>query len=91
MPIEAAIKKMLPSLTGIMLWALASSSGADPTNPLPTKPGEAVHSAVTDRPYIADMSHADPKTWHSLPPAAQLSEQGVKQEMAEKHRDRGNG
>jgi hypothetical protein len=85
------MKKILPSLTGIMLCALGSSSGADPTNSLPTKPGEAVHSAVTDRPSITDMSHADPKTWHSLPPAAQLSERRVKQEMAEKHRDRGNG
>jgi hypothetical protein len=26
-------------------------------------------------PEIIDMSHADPKTWHSLPPAAQVYDQ----------------
>ena len=86
------MKEMLPSLTGIVLCALASNSGAaDPTISLPTKPGEELHAAVTDRPYITDMSNADPKTWHSLPPAAQLCDRCIKQEIAEKHRDRGSG
>jgi hypothetical protein len=64
------MKGMLPSLTGIMLCTLASHSAAvDPT--LSTKTGETLHAAVTDMPDIIDMSHADPKTWHSLPPTPQ--------------------
>ena len=68
------MKGMLPSLMGIMLCTLAShSSAADLTVPLSTKTGEELHAAVTDMPDIIDMSHADPKTWHSLPPTAQGS------------------
>jgi hypothetical protein len=37
----------------------------------PAIPLQSQHSAVTDMPAIIDMSHADPKTWHSLPPAAE--------------------
>jgi hypothetical protein len=29
---------------------------------------------VTDVTEIIDMSYADPKTWHSLPPAGQLDD-----------------
>jgi hypothetical protein len=36
--------------------------------------GEELHSAVTDVTEVVDMSYADPKTWHSLPPAAQLDD-----------------
>ena len=36
--------------------------------------GEELHSAVTDVTEVVDMSYADQKTWHSLPPAAQLDD-----------------
>jgi hypothetical protein len=64
------MKGMLPSLTGIMLCTLASHGAAvDPT--LSAKTDEALHAAVTNMPDIIDMSHADPRTWHSVPPTAQ--------------------
>jgi len=84
------MKNMLPSLAGIVLCALAlNSAAADPTALRPTRPGQELHAAVTDTPNIVDMSHADPKTWHSLPPTAGGAY--VKQEVAEKRADRGNG
>src|SRR5262245_43558816 len=89
-PIEAAMKGVLPSLMGIVFCALAlNSAAADPTTLLPTEPGEEWHAAVTDTPNVIDMSHADPKTWHSLPPTAGGAY--VRQEVAEKRADRGNG
>jgi hypothetical protein len=36
---------------------------------------QEVHAAVTDMPDIIDMSNADPRTWQSLPPAAQVYDQ----------------
>jgi hypothetical protein len=37
---------------------------------VPHQPETRVFSAaVTDIPVTADMSHADPKTWHALPAA----------------------
>jgi hypothetical protein len=84
------MKEMLPSLMGIVVCALAlNCAAADPTAPLPTEPGQELHSAVTDMPDIIDMSHADPTTWHSVPPTALGA--NVEQEVAEKHGDRGNG
>jgi len=50
-----------------------SGAGADPT-PLWINQGEELHSAVTDATEVVDMSYADPKTWHSLPPPAQLDD-----------------
>jgi hypothetical protein len=50
-----------------------SGAGAYPT-PLSINQGEELHSAVTDVTEVVDMSYADPKTWHSLPPAAQLDD-----------------
>jgi hypothetical protein len=37
----------------------------------------------TDMPEIIDMSHADPKSWYSLPPAAQVYDydQGLAQDL----------
>ena len=73
-------------LTGIMLCAaILPSTAADIAMPViampvQTKPGEALHAAVTDMPDIIDMSYADPKTWHRLPPAAQVRDQVLAQE-----------
>src|SRR4029450_1594552 len=87
---RAAMKTMLPSLRGVVLCPLAlNSAAADPTAPLPTKPDEGWHAAVTDMPGIIDMSHADPRTWDRLPPAARGAY--VKQEVAEKVSDHGKG
>ena len=84
------MKDMLPPLVGVVLCTLAlNSAAADPAAPLPMKAGKELHSAVTDMPDIIDMSHADPKTWDRLPPAARGVY--VKQEVAEKLSDRGNG
>ena len=87
------MKRLLPSLTGIMLCTLAwHGAGADTTLPLSTEPGEELRAAVTDMPDMIDMSHADPRTWHSLPPA--LPGAYVRQEIAENPEnpgDRGNG
>lgn len=67
------MKKFLLPLTGIMLCAATlQSAAADPAVPPQTKQGEESHAAVTDMPDIIDMSHADPRTWQSLPPAAQV-------------------
>jgi hypothetical protein len=60
-------------LTGILLCAATLyGATADPAAPLQTKQGEELHAAITDMPDIVDMSYADPKTWNSLPPAAQV-------------------
>jgi hypothetical protein len=74
MPIEAAMIRILLALTSITLCATMTSAGADPV-PLQINRGQELHSAVTDVTDAVDMSFADPKTWHSLPPAGQLDEQ----------------
>lgn len=38
----------------------------------PSKTGQGLHSVATDFPETMDLSHADPKTWHGLPSAAQV-------------------
>lgn len=74
------MKEFLLKLTGVMLSAASlHSAAADPAVPQ-TKQGEELHAAVTDVPDIIDMSHADPKTWHGLPPAAQVYDQVLVQE-----------
>ena len=84
------MKDMLPPLVGVVLCTLALNGAAvGTTAPLPPKPDEEWHAAVTDMPDIIDMSHADPRTWDRLPPAARSAH--VKQEVAEKLSDRGNG
>ncbi len=84
------MKRLLPSLTGIVLCMLCAlawhGATAEPTPPLSTEPGEELRAAVTDMPDKIDMSHADPRSWHSLPP----THPGAYQ-TAENHRDRGNG
>jgi hypothetical protein len=74
MPIEAAMIRILPALTSITPCATMTSAGADPA-PFQINRGQELHSAVTDVTDAVDMSFADPKTWHSLPPAGQLDEQ----------------
>jgi hypothetical protein len=65
--------KTLLQLTGIMLCAATlHNATADQAAFLQTKQGEELHAAITDVPDIVDMSYADPKTWNSLPPAAQV-------------------
>jgi hypothetical protein len=70
------MKEFLLKLTGVMLCAaILHSAAADRAMPLQTKQVEELHAAVTDMPDIIDMSNADPRTWHSLPPAAQVNDQ----------------
>jgi hypothetical protein len=87
------MKGLLPSLTGVVLCMLCTlawhGASADPTQPLSTEPGEELRAAVTDMPDMIDMSHADPSTWHTVPPA--LPGAYLRQEIAENDRDRGNG
>ena len=65
--------KLLLQLTGIMLCAATlHGATADPAASLQTKQGEELHAAITDMPDTVDMSYADPKAWHSIPPAAQI-------------------
>ena len=76
------MKGILLALTGAMLCAAQlHSAAAGPAVPLQSKTGEELHAAVTDMPEIIDMSHADPKTWHSLPPAALVYDQVLSQEV----------
>ena len=86
------MKELLPSLTGIVLYLLCAfawhGAGADP-RPLTAQPGREFRAAVTDMPGIIDMSHADPRTWHSLPAAHPGAH--VRQELAENERHRANG
>ena len=73
------MKGILLSLTGVMLCAATvHSAAADSTVPLESKMGEELHAAVTDMPEIIDMSHADPKSWYSLPP---FYDQGLAREV----------
>ena len=70
------MKGILPALTGIMLCAATTySNAADSTT------GKEMHAAATDTPEIVDMSHADPKTWHRLPPTAQVYNQAISEKM----------
>lgn len=65
--------KTLLLLTGIMLCAATlHGATADPAPPLQTRQADELHAAITDMPEAVDMSYADPKTWNSLPPAAQV-------------------
>ena len=66
------MKQILLPLTGIMLCAATLHSAADPAAPPQTKQGKELHAAVTDIPDVIDMSHADPGTWHSLPPGVRV-------------------
>jgi hypothetical protein len=76
------MKATLLALSGVMLCAATLHSAvADPAVLLQTKTGEELHSAITDMPDIIDMSHADPKSWHSLPPSAQVYGQVLAQEL----------
>ena len=69
------MKKFLLPLMGIILCtATPHSASADSAVPAQTKQGEELHAAVTDMPDTIDMSNA-PKTWQSLPPAAQVNDQ----------------
>jgi hypothetical protein len=70
---EAAMNRKFLALNGITFLVTLSSPGADPTPPWINQL-EELHSAVTDVTEVVDMSYADPKTWHSLPPAAQLDD-----------------
>jgi len=71
------MKEILLPLTVIMCCAATfQSAAADPAVPLQVKQGEESHAVVTDLPDIIDMSHADPRTWESLPPAAQVNSGG---------------
>jgi hypothetical protein len=75
------MKRILLSLTGVMLCAATlHSAAADLAVPLQSRTGKELHAAVTDMPEFIDMSHADSKTWHSLPPAAQVYDQALAQE-----------
>ena len=65
------MSRILLALTGITLCATLPSVAGDPAQ-LQTHREEELRAAVTDMPEIVDMSYADPKTWHSLPPAAQV-------------------
>ena len=66
------MNQILAPLTCAMLSVAPFHSVAtNPAIPLQSQMGDELHSAVTDMPAIIDMSHADPKTWHSLPPAAE--------------------
>jgi hypothetical protein len=57
----------------ITFLVILSSAGADRT-PLWINQERELHSAVTDRTEVVDLSYADPKTWHSLPSAAQVDD-----------------
>ena len=70
---EVAMNRQFLALNSIAFFGHTEWRGADPT-PLWINQGEELHSAVTDVTEVVDMSYADPKTWHSLPPAAQLDD-----------------
>ena len=86
------MKELLPLLTAIALCLLYTltwhGAGADP-RPLYVVPGQELRAAVTDMPGIIDMSHADPRTWHSLPTAR--ADGPIRQELADNTTYRGNG
>jgi hypothetical protein len=65
------MKEFTLKLMGVMLCAATLNGADDRAVAFQTKQGEEVHAAVTDMPAIIDMSNADPRTWQSLPPAAQ--------------------
>jgi hypothetical protein len=45
------------------------------TDPSQSQKAGEVHSAVVDLPKVADLSHASPDTWHTLPPPVEVYEQ----------------
>ena len=69
---DAAMNRQFLALNSITFLVTLSGAGADPT-PLWINQGEELHSAVTDVTEVLDMSY-DPKTWHSLPPAAEIDD-----------------
>ena len=75
------MKRILPALTGSILCAATIHSHAADSVHLQYQTGKKMRAVVTDTPEIADMSHADPKTWHRLPPAAQVYDQALSQKM----------
>jgi len=75
------MKRMLPPLMGVMLCVPPLHSAVTDPAVSQTKEEEEFHAAVTDMPAIIDMSHADPKSWHSLPSAAQDYDQSGAQQF----------
>jgi hypothetical protein len=76
------MKRILMALSGLMLCAAPlHSNAADPALPPQGKMGEERSAAITDVPETIDMSHADPKTWHSLRPEVQVYGQVLAQEL----------
>jgi hypothetical protein len=66
---------ILPPLSGVILCAATLHSAvADPAMPRRSPQVQELHAVVTDKPAVIDMLHADPQTWASLPPAAELRE-----------------
>jgi hypothetical protein len=53
---------------------------ADPASPQSGRV-KVRHAAVVHMPQIIDMSYADPKSWHDLPPAVQVSPKDLAQEL----------
>ena len=82
------MKRMLLWLAVIMLCTAALHSAAA------TKAFDESHAAVTDIPDVIHMSHADPKTWHRLPPAARVYDvvpTSVRAELTTNGVDNGRG
>ena len=75
------MKKILRALTGIMLCAGTMHSEATDSVALQYETGKQMRAAVTDMHEIIDMSHADPKTWHTLPPATPFYDLALSEEM----------
>jgi hypothetical protein len=66
------MKQILLPLTAILFCA-GTLSAAETTLSLQVKQNERWHAAATDIPDEIDMSHADPRTWHRLPPVAEVN------------------
>ena len=76
MPRKAAMRRITVVLTGLMLCVATL-----PSDPALPRHGEDMSAAVTDIPETIDLSYADPKTWHRLPPAARVSDQVLAQAL----------
>ena len=64
------MKRILLPITGVMFGVVTLDSAiSDTAAPLQTTQSTELRAAITDMPHIIDMSHADPKTWHTLPSA----------------------
>jgi hypothetical protein len=74
-------KRLLALMSIILCSSTPHNASIYPAAANQPKPDKEMHAVVTAAPDIIDLSYADPKTWHSLPQAAQAHDRVLAPEI----------